>query len=292
MTDNNKTPSILETVRLHWREARNRSFITLGGIWLFLEVYLAVTDTSTKAYSLFALGLISLASILGGVVWTVRDLSGTSFTLRGTNTRIEVAFGDVFGETAALIVPVNEFFDHRLEDVSPTVSAPVSATSIHGQVIGQLGAAAFRQAVDKILGSRPSQAALTRSVEPKQRFPLGTLASITDSSGRMFHLVATTRTNLQSMKAEAKLTEMFGALADGLAGIADVNNDEPLVLPLIGSGFARSRIDEEHLLDIVIATIVEVSIQQRGRIAHTIRIVLSPELKGVIRCYNVRREWS
>ncbi len=286
-----RTEKLSNLVSLHWRAFLIRSFVALGGLWTVLELYIAVTATQTGDYGIAVLAIVVTASLAIGFFLTRRHLSGADFKLRGTNTQIVISFGDIFDSTDAILIPVNTHFDHLTKQPDELPAPPVSANSVHGQLITRIGAADFRSKVDQALSSVNSTEDPNRKIEPKREFPLGTFAKIADQN-REYYLVATTETDPETFAARSKLTDMFFALTEALAQIRDIGGNRAFAMPLIGSGFGRAKIDFEHLLDVIIAAIVEVSLQDKGPVAPKIEIVLPQHLRGAIRCYNVAAEWS
>lgn len=280
----------MRTLTLHWRAFLVHAFVALGGLWTLLELFLAITGVSTAQRGVSVLLVVVFVAVSLGVLLTLRSISGASFRLRGVNTRVHITFGDLFARDTPLVIPVNAWFDHEVQ-VSPDQPLPVSRNSVHGQLVTRLGAQTFREKVDAALaGVAPLAENPDRAIAPRREYPLGTVARITHA-GRVYFLVATTVTDDQTWQARGKLTDTLRALTDGWIRIAAGSDGAALAMPLFGSGFGKVRIDEEHLLDILIASLVEVSFQE-GRIAPEIEIVLPERLRGEIRCYNVKAEWS
>lgn len=280
----------MRTLTLHWRAFLVHSFVALGGLWTLLELFLAITGVSTQKRGLVVLLGVMLLALVLGVYLTLRSISGADFRLRGVNTRVRITFGDLFDRETPLVVPVNAYFDHAVQ-TSPGQPMPVSRNSVHGQLVERVGANEFRRRVDASLASvEPLAEHPDRAVSPSREYRLGTVARITHEE-RVYFLVATTTTDNATWAARGRLTDTLAALTEGWIRIAAMSDGAALAMPLFGSGFGKVRIDEEHLLDILIASLVEVSFQE-GRIAPEIEIVLPERLRGEIRCYNVKAEWS
>jgi len=277
---------------LHWRAFLLRSFVALGGLWTATELYVGLIDPNVSANSrglilLFAVMFFSLL-IGGGLVW--QSVRSVSFKLRGVETNLTISFGDVFSDDIDLVVPVNSMFDHSLQ--TGTAAMPVSPRSVHGQLVNILTKKEFRTAVDSSLDqSNVSYTEVVRPIQPSRKYELGTVATVA-SEGRHFYLIAITNTDdNDKYRVKTSLPEAFPALAKAWSGIAATANNRPLRMPLIGGGFANLKIDNEHILDILIASIVEFSLRER-RITTDIEIMLPSHLRGRIRCYNIKAEWS
>ncbi|MEM7276502.1 MAG: macro domain-containing protein [Pseudomonadota bacterium] len=281
---------MLKNIVLHWRHLMLQLFVVLGGTWTILEFLISATNFDPKNYSAAYVSIVILFSLIVALFLVWRRVRSTEFTLRGTNTRIRISFGDVFGSTSSLVIPANTNFDHELQEENGP-AMPVSVKSVHGQLVQHVGAASFRERVDSALsGVKPVSTDSQRKLRPHEAYALGTVAQIS-SETQKFYLVALTQTDPETWKARTKLTEVFSALTAAWRTIGQINDQEPLIMPLIGSGFANLRIDPEHLLDILIASIVESTFQD-GCIANEIEIMLPKSKIGEIRCYNVANEWS
>ena len=278
---------------LHWRAIFVRSFVALGGLWTVVELVTSFAGNLLEEEDrLYAMGALFLLSIVIGVSWVWQANRQTSFRLRGTQTELTIRFGDAFTYVSNLVVPVNAYFDHAVGE-----RLPVSEKSMHGQLITMMTHEAFRKQVDAALRSVDSSKIAAMEPDrqvgqaaPTTRYELGTVAVI-DHEGSRYNLVAVANTETKDHVATTTLPEIFMALSSAWETVARTGDDRKLTLPLIGGGFAKVRVDPEHLLDILIASIVEYTLRE-GRIASEIEIVLPVKYRQRIRCYNVKAEWS
>ena len=204
--------------------------------------------------------------------------------MRNINTKVTVVFGDLFAQPGCRVVSVNEFFDSEIGD-------PVSPRSLHGVFIqtvlgGQAGA------FDKLVSERLEGKASTYIHRPRgkeRRYDIGTTA-VVDVVGVRYFLVALCRTNLETLKAEAGVPELWQALS-GLWDTVRVSaNGEAVGLPLLGSGLAQMRLPPKQLIQIILMSILEKA--KSAEIASEIRLVLTPDKFAEVDLNALRKEWS
>ena len=282
-------------IRLHSRFYCEQVFTALGALWLVVDV-LMVTMFGTPPSGEQGLGVLIGLCVFAFSIAAARllfNISSVSFRIRNTRANLSIVFGDVFKQTdGAIVVPVNHFFDHEL-------GVSVSPNSVHGQAIQSWETPEdFRAAVDRDL-SRVERGLefeedLTRKIAPRRRYEIGTIATVerqnSENSTTLFHLLAVAEVE-ENNRARSNLPALVTALSKGWQYIFERSETVPLVVPLIGSGFGRVGLDEEHLLEVMIATIAEYQARERMP-ANNITIVLTESLKGKIKLYNVKREWS
>jgi len=80
-------------------------------------------------------------------------------------------------------------------------------------------------------------------------------------------------------------------LSKGFEDISIRDPDQRLVLPLVGEGHGRVKLNGEHLLDVIVATLAEVH-ARRETLSARVTVTLLPERRGKLKLYNLRREWS
>lgn len=289
-------------VRRHWQYYAKQMFFCMGVCLLLADLLLissSVRETITT-FSVHVIAGITLFSAAFAAFQLRSVLAGVRFKIAGTRTELTVAFGDLLTADGSIFVPVNSYFDHLLQGSSRPI-APVARTSVHGQLIEKFGGgAAFAHAVSPIIEALPAEALIadhpSRSIKPRQEFRVGTTVSLPrsqlqDNQEGSFHLVAVARTDNETFRSITTLPELVAALSRGFEEISHRDQEQRLVLPLVGSGFGRIKLDDEHLLDVIVATLSEVHAREEVRSAK-ITVVLQPRLRGQLKLYNLRSEWG
>ena len=168
-----------------------------------------------------------------GAIWTCKPKLAVSCNLRDRDVVIEVAVGDIFSFPGAIVVGTNSTFDTRVS------TELIAATSIQGQFTkkyyedhapldAELSAGLSSIACEELSGQR---------IGKKKRYPLGTAVRLHPKS-RTGYFVAITHINDHGV-AEGTFEDLKDALGQLWVFIGQRGSKEALVLPVLGSGFAR-----------------------------------------------------
>lgn len=207
-----------------------------------------------------------------------------TFKVGHSNTAIRVRFGDLFQSDGHLAIPVNEYFDSEL-------GLPVSPKSLHGMVIERFFGghqASFDQLVATDLHSTPSQH-ISRTKGKPLRYEIGTTAKISTNSHR-FLLFALCTTDLVTLKASARLPELVRALQGLCAKAQVVLGGEKLVVPLVGSGLSGIGLAPQHLLQLILLTLIDET--KRSQFALEIDVVIHPAKYDEVDLRLIQQVWS
>ena len=224
-----------------------------------------------------------LASIVSGL-WKCRPKGHVEFKIPGSDSSIEIEFGDIFEDGSVVVIPVNEYFDGRLGD-------HVSENSLHGQFIKKfLGgqASAFFDLTSKDLKSASSEA-VHRANGRCAKYPIGTVARA-DVNGKRFLLAALSRTDVVSLKASATLHELWDCLAGIWNGVRDFSNGNSVKIPLLGSGLSGVGLPPKNLIEIIVTSFLYSTKKQK--IADKVTLVLPHKLKREVDLITVKRSWT
>lgn len=206
------------------------------------------------------------------------------FRIPTTNPKIEICFGDFFGESGHKVIPVNEYFDSQLGD-------QVAPNSIHGQYIQQnfdSDATRFEIQVDLALQGENSK--ITARPGPRNKsYPIGTTAVVGTGPHKAF-LFALTKTDMKTSKASADVPMMLDAL-DGLwNAIRNHSNGLTVNIPLVGGGQSQVGIDPNHLFRLIlISFLIET---RRSEVTRTVRIVLHNSVFDQIDLQAIKTDWK
>jgi hypothetical protein len=288
-------PTVSLPARLHraftsWKaiaSIASSSFFSFTVFWTFYTALALLchprwASSTPGAYQLILMGFLSLVA---GTVYRLPKLS-VKVPLRNINTPVEVVFGDLFAQDGHKAIGVNEFFDSELGEC-------VSPTSLHGQFIQRVfkgQSVAFDERVQASLDSTAA-AAVPRQKGKCQQYPIGTTAVIEDMPGTKYLLVALTRTNLDNLKAEAGVSELWQALSGLWEAVRIHSGGYPVNVPLLGSGLAQVPLPPQQLLRLMLMSLVTAA-KSREITPGTIRIVLHPARFSEFDLGALRGEWS
>src|SRR5687767_5995508 len=117
---------LLRGIKRHPWQTLLSSFAAFSVLWTLTEaVSHFLSQVETKGPVVLAAFIV--ASLSYGL-WLVWKPTKIVIKVADTSTRIEVRFGDLFGEDGIRAISVSEFFDTQL-------GAPVSPKSLHGVFI-------------------------------------------------------------------------------------------------------------------------------------------------------------
>lgn len=268
-----------------WQEGVGSALAVLGAIWLVTEVSTRASaslddwlDDHGTLYLVFA-GACALIAF----VRAIYEPRQVAFDIPATSTRLTLKFGDMFKEDADWIVGVNEFFDSRIGDV-------VSKSSVHGQLIcNYFGGdeAKFRAQAAPALQSFPGTT-VARSVGETTRYDIGTTA-VLDRGDKHIFLVALSRTDIETNKAQSSIPELWTALTAALRKVHERGNGQPLAMPLLGNGRASINLPPQHLLRLVVLAIVDVA--KTAQLPNSVHLLLHEDCFPVIDLTEIRRDW-
>lgn len=263
--------------------------IATGALWLPLESYEGISNSDVS----ISFACFVALSILVGLSFFFIDghyISGflkrnVTITSKSFNTKISVQFGDIFSQDGWKAIGVNDFFDGVVDDEL------VSSNSLHGHVIKTYWSndgVAWQNAIDQSLQGKKFKKT-NRANGNKNRFPIGTTADA-QIDGHKFLFVALARTNKSTNVVGASAATLVGAIRGMLQHARIVCSNEPLCIPLMGSGLARVGIKNAILVDLILAAVFEES--EASKITESISIVLPKDKYSEINLGAISRDWK
>jgi hypothetical protein len=239
-------------------------FLSYSALWTIIESVLSFFPDFSLNGTKYYCTLIGLSVVLASI--RSYQKKSIEFRIKHTNTKIRVLFGDIFCQNGFIAIPVNEFFDSE-------IGLPVSPNSLHGIVIDRYFGghpASFDKLIETDLKGAPVQN-VARGIGKTNKYEIGTTALIQTNTHR-FLLFALCLTDIDTCKASASLEHLIAALK-GLCAKARVTlGGEKLIIPLAGSGLAIMGLPPQHLLHIIILTLLDET--KRNQFASEIEIVL------------------
>lgn len=213
-------------------------FATLGLFWLVIEPIIGLTG---KSIDLTYWQLFGWSAVFG-IIWLIFDGLWFSGFLKqsieiksnGFDTRIVIKFGDIFQEEGWQAIAVNDFFDSIVDDRF------VSSKSLHGILLQKYWAGNtddWNRQVDEQLTATECSSE-KRNGGKQSRYRIGTTVAV-EQAGNRFLCVALSHTDISNQEAKASSSDLHQAVRGLLRKARSVCGDEPLSIPLMGSGLSR-----------------------------------------------------
>lgn len=264
-------------------------FATLGLFWLVIEPIIGLTG---KSIDLTYWQLFGWSAVFG-IIWLIFDGLWFSGFLKqsieiksnGFDTRIVIKFGDIFQEEGWQAIAVNDFFDSIVDDRF------VSSKSLHGILLQKYWAGNtddWNRQVDEQLTATECSSE-KRNGGKQSRYRIGTTVAV-ERAGNRFLCVALSHTDISNQEAKASSSDLHQAVRGLLRKARSVCGDEPLSIPLMGSGLSRVGIKNNILVDLILTAIFEET--KNNKVTSEIRIVLPKEKASKINLASLQKDWS
>lgn len=256
-----------------------------GAIWLVVEAtayFSASARLYTEGNRWSLLAAITLAAALA--LWRARQPVNMVLPYQHISTHIAIGFADLFTrQTDHLVIPVNDGFDGSLGSV-------VDDLSIHGQFIQKFYHGSqrdFETACDAQLPKSDADASGRKS--RKRAYPIGTTAAL-QLEGRKAFLLALSKTDAETLKANADVATMWQALMGLWSCVRNQSNGHSISVPLVGAGQSGVGIEPKHLLHLILLSILVAT--REGEVCKRITVVLHPDMFEKIDLRAVEKYWS
>ena len=261
-------------------------------IWGLMGPALAVVPqakTVAQGWGGELLGAAIVGCTVAGV-WQSQKRKSVELTVPGKEAKITVEIGDIYDEEGVKIIPVNEYFDER-------ISAAVARGSLHGQLIEKLnknnGTTVGKIVREGLYGKEALERNVTRGrgAGARDRYEIGTYAT---GEGRTkdegFVLVALSRTEPNTLVAEAEIADLCRAIVGGCQGARERSDGRQVCFPLMGAGLSKTGIKAENLLELLIQVVMLES--AKLEIAKKIKVVVTEEAWSNLDLNETKRRWS
>lgn len=276
------------TLRNSWLPLLKSIFAAMGILWLPIEVYLGLVTSPTRPplayYLLFSLILGIVLYLFDGYILAGYLRKEIKITKNTNNTDLVIKFGDLFSQTGWKAMAVNDFFD---SDVDEDL---VSSKSLHGYTIRKYWGKETADWENQVKESIKTASFQTeeRPKGNKNRYKIGTTAVAKKASNK-FLFVALTSTGSDNV-ASATTANLILATREMLRKARTVCSNEPLSIPLMGSGLGRINIKESVLADLIITAILEES--QASKVTSKISLILPKAKIGEFNLKNYANNWN
>ena len=261
------------------------SFAAYGALWAVLEPLTTFLPLAPLESPCWYVAFV-LLSVIGGacLAWRTKRIE---FRIPGSDSKLEIRFGDILEQEGVVVIPVNEFFDGKLGD-------HVSVESLHGRfikdVLGGVTQSFYNLIAKDLANAEPTQTNVQRpSGGQCIQYPIGTVASA-DVNEKRYLLAALSHTNVHTLKSNATVQDLWVCLDGVWRGIRDYSNGRPVSLPLIGSGLSGVGLPAANLIDVIAISFLKETKEQK--VADKVTLVLPVRLAGELDLKKIERSWN
>lgn len=261
-------------------------FIAYSVIWTILEPLLAFFP-DFQSGGIFKYTLMVLLSLAAAASRIIPETE-VSFHLPGTNTNVQIFFGDLFAQEGDIAIAANEYFDCDME--------VIKEFSLHGKFIQKYmpEPEAFTRQVDESLARNNIRFRKVKRTDVRgnvltrnKRYDIGTTAMI-NLEGKRFFFFALTR-NPNGKGGEANAADLWQSLTGLWQEIRYHRQSARLNIPLVGSGYSDIGLADMQLIHLIIASIAAAS--RQGSFTQEIRLVLWPDKIKTVNLEKVADAW-
>ncbi len=264
-------------------------FTSLGVVWMLFEAYMSFTEkTSIVTYWQYV-----FISATVGLMWVLIDgffktgylKTTTTIKSNGFDTNITVKFGDLFKEDGWKAIAVNDFFDSQVDEKH------IASNTLHGYTLQTYWGGNIDDWDQQVTSDLSSLTSKTkrRASGKRELYSVGTTAIAKKDEMKML-FVALTHTDINSLETKSDTVDLNHALRGLLRKARTVCANEPLNIPLMGSGLSRIGIKNNILVDLILTAIFEET--KQSKITNEIRIILPSEEINEISLHHIQKDWS
>lgn len=245
---------------LYYTKSWGRSLLSLkavsavlssfGALWLGVEIA-SYFFKGTTLPSIIQ-GHWGLFALMGGAIalWICRPALSTSAKLNGRDVIIEIAVGNLFSFSDALVVGTNTTFDTRIS------RELISEKSIQGQFTKKYygDEVQLDAELNTGLNGVSYEELKEQRVGKTRRYPIGTVVRLNPKNCTAY-FVATAQLNEHGV-ASGSFEDLRQSLGQLWVFVGRRGLKEPLVMPVLGSGFARLTQPREEIVREIIKSFI------------------------------------
>ena len=245
-----------------YRTVITTAFSVYGVVWWTIKV-LSYFHSAFEEWSQGNLSLLVSIFFLGlgiGIVlflWKCAKMLSVSHRLEGQDISIEIRVGDIFSVEGAFIISTNTAFDTDMSDgpISPETLQRQFTKEYYGGDVEHLN-----QALAKSLKSNEHAVNEDKS-EKKESLDIGRVAKVS-SRQRVAYFVAIDKLN-EDIGVESSLDNVKKSLASLWVYIGRQNVLDPLVIPVLGTGYSGIPISREQIIIEIISSFITACSQRK-----------------------------
>ncbi|WP_129432236.1 macro domain-containing protein [Roseovarius sp. A46] len=261
-----------------------------GAIFLGVESYEVIGNQDLSfPWFLFVISCLILSVLIWIVhgFWIDGYLKG-SVTIKSNviDPPVSIEFGDLLEKEGWKAIGGNDFFDSEVDEII------ISSNTLHGRVLRDYWPGAiddWDQTVENELEQIQSSTEARRRGKTL-RYPIGTTVSTIARNGSKFFFVALAKTAVGDGTTKANAEDIILAVRGLLKKARARCSNEPLYIPLLGSGLARTGMKEHLLLQLILIGIVEEL--KVAKVTSKITIILPKHLRNTINLGSINTHWK
>lgn len=206
---------------------------SFGALWLCVEIADRFFKTTALPQLIESFWWLFFLAGVVAAIWICRPTLRFTEKLKGRDVDIEIAVGDLFSLDGAIVVGSNSTFDTRVS------RELISEDSVQGQFTKRYygGESQLDAELNTALNGIASESLTGQRVGKTTRYPLGTVVKLSPKD-RTGYFVAIAHINEHGVASST-----FQALKESLGElwlfVGQRGLTEPLVVPVLGSGFTR-----------------------------------------------------
>lgn len=188
---------------------------------------------------------VCVFALLVGIIKN-RPRNRFEYGLKGKDIKVSMVVGDVFKEEGALIVPINNEFDSYLN------GSTIKTSSTLAQVVAR-----FFDKDYKAFGKRLKNELVKKTYQSQRvasGYRIGTTVCIEQGTQRFYVTANSVKTS--DNKVEARDADLPEALSGLWSYLADHGAKENLVIPLIGTGNGRMKMNRADAFKEVVRSFI------------------------------------
>lgn len=213
---------------------------SFGILWLLVEIVTFFSPDSAASIKTAWWVFLILGVVLA--LWVNRPIHEVSCTLSGRDIQIRIRVGDFFAVEGAKVIGSNTTFD---TDIALGL---INKSSIQGQFTSRNYSSVSHLDADlkQALKDVTSTAVSITKTGKQDLYPVGTVAKVTPQGGTAY-LLAIAHLNLNGV-ASGNFEDLKLALPALWEFISTAGSIEPIVIPVLGSGFSRLPEKREEII--------------------------------------------
>lgn len=275
---------IISNLRLCKKYIITRFISSLGILLMIKDLFLLLDKFNNYGNCMFIIILFVSAIYSLSFAFIRKD----SVTLViNKRTKLTIGFGDLFDSKGMIVIPVNEYFDTHLGN------GIIAPGTIHGQFLrlfeGRI--CQLRDQIDNQLRNiQPLKNVRDRDMVkglPNKRYPLGTSIRIEDKE-MTYLLIAVARFNKYE-HTDVKTSDYPLVIQKLFYYIEQLSNNNPVYVPLIGSGQAGYQLSNMQMIRTIIRSAQNADSMS---VVKGINLVLHESCKDVVNLNYVEQQFS
>lgn len=266
----------------HWKHNTKNvgvTFLKVFGVpWLIVEpcaYFITPIADLTRGNKVFFLGYFVVA-----VLWAVircRPKSLVRHRLKGRDVSIEIGITNIFDVEGAYVISTNSTFDTSISkgSISPhSLQGQLTKRYYYNEESYHYNEEQLDRDIEESLAEQMPIESLTDGRKGKtERYEIGTVAKVRPKN-QLVYLLAIAHMNRHGT-ARSSFEEVIEGLGKLWNYIAVRGGQDPLVIPVLGTGPAKVQVSREAMIREIIGSFITAC--SESRFAPKLTIVISPE---------------